>query len=395
MQCERDQFTCNSGTCIDIDQRCNQVVDCEDFSDEGNCEPLGYFVKHYRKNVPAKLSIESKTPVEIRIDIESMRGVNELDMLFTARLRLEIRWRDERLFYRNLIDGYNTLSGEGINDIWKPALYLSNSAQLLNVLKEDGLLVQVAKQSNGNLMDEKELEEGKVYDGDKNDLVMSVEFDTQFFCVYQLHHYPFDTQRCNIELKAIPKTDVALTVGDFTLSPESTSPQFDQTLIGMYVGQNGSSIRGEFQLKRLPFYHILCTYLPTLCILAMALLTLFIDESHFEATIMVALTAMLVLYTLFQSISTDMPTTAYLKLLDIWLIFFLVMPFVIFCIEVIWELRNSSNINEVTPIDTTLMYPYNSKCKCKTIVQIMIPMICLTFITIYIVIVYIKYNQHE
>ena len=132
-----------------------------------------------------------------------------------------------------------------------------------------------------------------------------------------------------------------------------------------------------------------------LCILAMALLTLFIYESHFEATIMVALTAMLVLYTLFQSISTDMPTTAYLKLLDIWLIFFLVMPFVIFCIEVIWELRNSSNINEVTPIDTTLMYPYNSKCKCKTIVQIMIPMICLTFITIYIVIVYIKYNQHE
>ena len=49
----------------------------------------------------------------------------------------------------------------------------------------------------------------------------------------------------------------------------------------------------------------------------MAVLTMFIDESHFEATIMVALTAMLVLYTLFQSISEVMPTTSYLKLIGI------------------------------------------------------------------------------
>ena len=51
----------------------------------------------------------------------------------------------------------------------------------------------------------------------------------------------------------------------------------------------------------------------------MAVLTMFIDESHFEATIMVALTAMLVLYTLFQSISEVMPTTSYLKLIGIYI----------------------------------------------------------------------------
>ena len=74
-------------------------------------------------------------------------------------------------------------------------------------------------------------------------------------------------------------------------------------------------VQGIVYFQRIPNYQIFCTYLPTTCILFMAVLTMFIDESHFEATIMVALTAMLVLYTLFQSISEVMPTTSYLKLI--------------------------------------------------------------------------------
>ena len=70
----------------------------------------------------------------------------------------------------------------------------------------------------------------------------------------------------------------------------------------------------------------------------MALMTLFIDKSHFEATIMVALTAMLVMYTLFQGIAASMPSTSYMKLLDYWLFFGLVMPFGVFIVLVIWEL---------------------------------------------------------
>jgi hypothetical protein len=35
---------------------------------------------------------------------------------------------------------------------------------------------------------------------------------------------------------------------------------------------------------------------------------------------MVALTSMLVMYTLFQSVSDDLPQTPYLKMIDIWLL---------------------------------------------------------------------------
>ena len=46
------------------------------------------------------------------------------------------------------------------------------------------------------------------------------------------------------------------------------------------------------------------------------------------------------MYTLFQSIAANMPTTAYLKLLDYYLIFAMIMPFAVFSILITWELMD-------------------------------------------------------
>ena len=48
---------------------------------------------------------------------------------------------------------------------------------------------------------------------------------------------------------------------------------------------------------------------------------------------------MLVMYTLYQSIASALPQTAYLKMIDVWLLFGLMMPFVVFLFVVIWELK--------------------------------------------------------
>jgi hypothetical protein len=81
---------------------------------------------------------------------------------------------------------------------------------------------------------------------------------------------------------------------------------------------NQSLIRFEILLQRMYFYHLAATYLPTICLLIIAEITLFIDESHFDTTVMVSLTSMLVMYTLYQSIAGTLPQTAYLKMIDIW-----------------------------------------------------------------------------
>ena len=80
-----------------------------------------------------------------------------------------------------------------------------------------------------------------------------------------------------------------------------------------------NDIRVHIKLQRKLAGHIFNIYIPTLCLVIIAGFTLFIDYSHFDATIMVALTTMLVIYTLHQSISSTLPATAYLKMIDIWL----------------------------------------------------------------------------
>ena len=51
-------------------------------------------------------------------------------------------------------------------------------------------------------------------------------------------------------------------------------------------------------------------------------------EFIFEAVVTVNLTALLVLVTLFISVSQSLPQTAYVKMVDVWLIFAQVVPFV-------------------------------------------------------------------
>ena len=107
------------------------------------------------------------------------------------------------------------------------------------------------------------------------------------------------------------------------------------------ISKGSDYIVVEITLRRMISYHIVSTFSPTLLLLLIGIITLFLDESHFEATIMLAITAMLVMYTLYESASSGLPKTAYLKMIDIWLIFGLVVPFIVFLVEMIAEILRS------------------------------------------------------
>ena len=48
---------------------------------------------------------------------------------------------------------------------------------------------------------------------------------------------------------------------------------------------------------------------------------------HFDAIVAVNLTAMLVMATLYQTVNDDLPTTSSLKMIDLWMLFALLVPF--------------------------------------------------------------------
>ena len=81
-------------------------------------------------------------------------------------------------------------------------------------------------------------------------------------------------------------------------------------------------------LRRRLMSAILTIYLPTVLILTIVYATNFFKDFFFEAVVTVNLTALLVLVTLFISVSQSLPQTAYVKMVDIWLIFAQVVPFV-------------------------------------------------------------------
>merc|ERR1712218_617206 len=72
---------------------------------------------------------------------------------------------------------------------------------------------------------------------------------------------------------------------------------------------------------------LLTTYLPTILLLLITYVTIFFDSSLFGDAIAVNLTIMLVMTTIFTSKIEELPPTSDMKMIDIWLIFCLVVPF--------------------------------------------------------------------
>ena len=110
--------------------------------------------------------------------------------------------------------------------------------------------------------------------------------------------------------------------------------QFSVLNYQMLPRDAGTRMEVSFTLRRIFLNHLFNTYIPTFGLLLIATVTLQFDNSKMELALSLTLTIMLVMYTMYQSISVAVTSTAYLKLLDYWLFFCLLMPFIIFMIEI-------------------------------------------------------------
>ena len=108
--------------------------------------------------------------------------------------------------------------------------------------------------------------------------------------------------------------------------------------------ENASKLIVELVLQRIFFYHLTNTFIPTTSLLIIAEITLVFDDQKTEVAMGLSLTVLLVMYTMYQSISAALTKTAYLKMIDFWLLFCLLLPFLIFMMEVYWLLRNVGKI---------------------------------------------------
>ena len=74
-----------------------------------------------------------------------------------------------------------------------------------------------------------------------------------------------------------------------------------------------------------------------MCLMVICQATLYFNKEHFKTNVPVTITTMLVMYTLYMAVSNKLPPTSYIKLIDIWLIFGLILPFTVFFLHVLIE----------------------------------------------------------
>lgn len=128
-ECGKGMFTCEDGTCISLQQRCDLRVDCLDQSDEHYCI-LVDVPSNYQINIPpSPATMNGSLDIDFTVNVISFPSVATQDLTFVTTFQLLLGWRDSRLNYFNLKTDrtLNMLSKESMKKIWTPLVFFRNA----------------------------------------------------------------------------------------------------------------------------------------------------------------------------------------------------------------------------------------------------------------------------
>ena len=89
-----------------MEERCDQIMDCEDKSDEDNCK-LIVFEDNYNNKVPpftVDPGDKSLVPVKVKVSTSLMNvlAISEFSHTIDLKLGITLEWYENRVLYHNL-----------------------------------------------------------------------------------------------------------------------------------------------------------------------------------------------------------------------------------------------------------------------------------------------------
>ena len=237
------QFTCNDGQCVTMEQRCNQLPDCRDRSDEKNCKVL-VLEEGYNPNVPP-VPVDDQSNgmvnVSVSLDVLKLIDIDEEDYSIEIQFSIFMKWVENRATYLNLNNdrSLNALTLKDKQSLWLPEVIYENTDQKdstrLGTQWEWKTSVIVERNKNGTPAGLETLDETELFKGDENSLVMFQTYTHEFQCIFDLKKYPFDTQTCSMAMGTLDEASVILNPGPFlicvnfgTLYRPSKAPKFEK-----------------------------------------------------------------------------------------------------------------------------------------------------------------------
>ena len=324
------EFTCDSGTCIEIDKRCDQIKDCEDGSDEENCNFVR-FSKTYSKVIPPEPSNTSK-PLDILtyVKIISIDTIDTINMHIGLTLDIHMKWKDSRLTYANLIpNSQNNLLQRTIHKMWIPLDFVTHENGLLGAIYPDSQRdVEIRAINPPMPMSSDDAFQNKLYDGANNIIAFQQRYRILYRCTFDLRHFPFDTQTCIFTMKmeydkfsitSFKKDQPAI----IYLGPDVVKEfKVLELLANTSLTEKYTYFHFTIALKRQYADQLIGSFFPTILLWLLAYFTLFIKVDDFNERIMVSITILLVLAALLTSIKHDIPSTAHFKFIDLWFLWY-------------------------------------------------------------------------
>ena len=199
--CSKGEFTCNDGQCVTMEQRCDQIPNCRDASDEVDCRLLK-LNNNYNKKVPPIIPGGGdgfiKTQVDISIVLLKIVSMAEVQHKIDFKFTIILEWKENRASYQNLKKktSLNALTDDEIKLLWLPYVVYANTDMAEAVQLGDGLKTTIVVSREGDFTRSglEVIDETDYFQGAENKLSMYQTYTKEFQCQYNLQRYPFDTQ---------------------------------------------------------------------------------------------------------------------------------------------------------------------------------------------------------
>lgn len=154
------------------------------------------------------------------------------------------------------------------------------------------------------------------------------------------YFYPADTQRCHLDIKSYaystkhvtiswkggkgPELAYPIDIHNFDVALD-TEPDYTQdTRSASY-----SAIRFTLYLRRKLSYHIFQTFIPSALFTIVSWLSFLVPPESTPGRMAICVTTLLTLSAMFSSVRQNMPSTSYLKALDLWMLTCVVFVFTV------------------------------------------------------------------
>jgi hypothetical protein len=270
------------------------------------------------------------------VEVINIDFINTIDMKVGITAGINIKWRDGRLEYFNPVMSHaNVVPAGKIKDIWLPSQHLIIENAILGQIEYDNhqhVTLHPKKSCDCIKLDLSR--ENRVFNGFNGLLEVYQRMKVTYKCIFDVYKFPFDEQKCNLVFKLEQSRANKVNFVMDGLVMYQGSQTIDQFRIGvMSTSMNNTQGSTKFILT-IPFYRVstnqlVKTFLPTFLLCFLGYATLMVDIDYSSDRFIGSVTLMLVLTTWISIINADLPKTTYVKMIDGWFVWHVVISFLI------------------------------------------------------------------